>query len=322
MFNGFCHTVIGASHIKSGTVCQDSSVFRAYENYGIAVVADGHGSKKHFRSDKGSEMAVKAALDAVEEFYKNPEAFEESFLNDPDNIIKKIEKNIISRWNRLVIHHYTHHPYTDKEREPFTEKEFKRIKVESVYGTTLIVAVMGRKFTFGTQIGDGSLVQICDDAAAEMPIAYEESAPANITASMCNSQAINYFNSFYTIEEKPIAVFVSTDGLYTSFRSDEDFLDYHSILANQLSNIDTFSLSIRKNLSKRAQCGTRDDTSLACVFDCEVLAEKLEELKEQVEVNKIHASMRKAEQKARMEKQKLKNTMNNARYDYEENLVE
>ena len=114
MFNGFCHTVIGASHIKSGTVCQDSSVFRAYENYGIAVVADGHGSKKHFRSDKGSEMAVKAALDAVEEFYKNPEAFEESFLNDPDNIIKKIEKNIISRWNRLVIHHYTHHPYTYK----------------------------------------------------------------------------------------------------------------------------------------------------------------------------------------------------------------
>ena len=53
-----------------------------------------------------------------------------------------------------------------------------------------------------------------------------------------------------------------------------------------------------------------------------MLAEKLEELKEQVEVNKIHASMRKAEQKARMEKQKLKNTMNNARYDYEENLVE
>ncbi|MDE5834620.1 MAG: protein phosphatase 2C domain-containing protein, partial [Ruminococcus sp.] len=104
MFNGFCHTVIGASHITSGTVCQDSSVFRTYENYGIAIVADGHGSKKHFRSDKGSEMAVKAALDTVEEFYKDPDAFEESFLNDPDNIIKKMEKNIISRWNRLVIH--------------------------------------------------------------------------------------------------------------------------------------------------------------------------------------------------------------------------
>ncbi|MDE6780983.1 MAG: protein phosphatase 2C domain-containing protein [Ruminococcus sp.] len=318
MFNGFCHTVIGASHITSGTVCQDSSVFRTYENYGIAIVADGHGSKKHFRSDKGSEMAVKAALDTVEEFYKDPDAFEESFLNDPDNIIKKIEKNIISRWNRLVIHHYTHNPYTDKEKEPFTEKEFRRIKVESVYGTTLIVAVMGRKFTFGTQIGDGSLVQICDDAAAEMPIGYEESAPANITASMCNSQAINYFNSFYNIDEKPIAVFVSTDGLYTSFRSDEDFLDYHSILANQLTNIEEFSLSIRKNLAKRAHCGTQDDTSLACVFDCDVLAERLEELKEQVEVNKIHASMRKAEHKARLEKQKLKNTINNARYEYEE----
>lgn len=322
MFNGFCHTVIGASHITSGTVCQDSSVFRTYENYGIAVVADGHGSKKHFRSDKGSEMAVKAALDTVEEFYKDPDAFEASFLHDPDNIIKKMEKNIISRWNRLIIRHYTHNPYTDKEKELFTEKEFKRIKVETAYGTTLIVAVMGRKFTFGTQIGDGSLVLICEDAAAEMPIAYEENAPANITASMCNSQAINYFNSFYTIDEKPIAVFVSTDGLYTSFRSDEDFLDYHSILANQLLNIEAFSPSIRKNLSKRAKCGTQDDTSLSCVFDCDVLAEKIEDLKEQVEVNKIHASMRKAEQKARMEKQRLKNSMNNARYEYEEDSAE
>ena len=322
MFNGFSHTVIGASHITSGTVCQDSSVFRVYENYSIAIVADGHGSKKHFRSDKGSEMAVKAALDTVEEFYKNPDAFEESFLSDPDGIIKKIEKNIISRWNRLVIHHYTRNPYTDKEKEKFTEKEFRRIKVESVYGTTLIVAVMGRKFTFGTQIGDGSLVLICEDAAAEMPIAYEENAPANVTASMCNSQAINYFHSFYSVDEKPIAVFVSTDGLYTSFKSDEDFLDYHSILANQLFNINAFSPSIRKNLSKRAKSGTQDDTSLACVFDCEVLSEKLEDLREQVEVNKIHASMRKAEHKARMEKQKFKNALNNKQYEDEENSVE
>ena len=152
-----------------------------------------------------------------------------------------------------------------------------------------------------------------------MPIAYEESAPANITASMCNSQAINHFHSFYAIEDKPIAVFVSTDGLYTSFRSDEDFLDYHSILANQLAKIDAFSPSIRKNLSKRAQSGTQDDTSLACVFDCELLAEKLEDLTEQVEVNKIHASIRKAERKARMEKQRLKNSMNNVRYESEEN---
>ena len=315
MFNGFSHTVIGASHITGGTVCQDSSVFRIYENYSIAIVADGHGSKKHFRSDKGSEMAVKAALDAVAEFYRNADAFEESFLNNPDVIIKKIEKNIISRWNRLVIHHYISNPYTEQEKAKFTEKEFRRIKVESVYGTTLIVAVMGRKFTFGTQIGDGSLVLICEDAAAEMPIDYDETAPANITASMCNSQAINYFHSFYSIDEKPVAVFVSTDGLYTSFRSDEDFLDYHSILANQLVKIDEFSPSIRKNLSKRAQSGTQDDTSLACVFDCEVLAEKLEDLSEQVEVNKIHASMRKAEHKKRMEKQRLKNSMSNSIYE-------
>ena len=52
MFNGFCHTVKGASHDVSGTGCQDSSGFKSYDNYSVAVVADGHGSKKHFRKPK------------------------------------------------------------------------------------------------------------------------------------------------------------------------------------------------------------------------------------------------------------------------------
>ena len=53
MFNGFSHSVMGASHEKTNLVCQDSSAFKAEDHYAIAVVADGHGSKKHFRSHLG-----------------------------------------------------------------------------------------------------------------------------------------------------------------------------------------------------------------------------------------------------------------------------
>ena len=45
MFKGFSHSVKGASHEKTGLVCQDSSAFKVCDNYAIAVVADGHGSK-------------------------------------------------------------------------------------------------------------------------------------------------------------------------------------------------------------------------------------------------------------------------------------
>ena len=216
--------------------------------------------------------------------------------------------------------HFSENPVRPEEKKQFTEDEFSKIPVESYYGTTLVSAVVGKDFTLGFQIGDGSLVAVFEDGETVMIMDYEESSPANITASMCNKNAPYLFNHFYTNRKKILALFVSTDGLYTSFRSDEDFLDYHSILANQLANINAFSPSIRKNLSKRAKSGTQDDTSLACVFDCEVLAEKLEDLKEQVEVNKIHASMRKAEHKARMEKQKFKNALNQAQY--EENSAE
>lgn len=49
MFKGFSNSVIGASHEKRDMVCQDSSAFKVGSSYAIAVVADGHGSKKTFQ---------------------------------------------------------------------------------------------------------------------------------------------------------------------------------------------------------------------------------------------------------------------------------
>ena len=51
MFQGVHSTVIGDSHIRKGIVCQDSSGTVVTDKFAIAVVADGHGSAKHFRSD-------------------------------------------------------------------------------------------------------------------------------------------------------------------------------------------------------------------------------------------------------------------------------
>ncbi|MDE7121771.1 MAG: protein phosphatase 2C domain-containing protein, partial [Oscillospiraceae bacterium] len=215
MYEGFCHSVIGASHVAKGTVCQDFSNFQSTEFYSIAVVADGHGSKKHFRSDVGSRLAVRATLRTVRNFYRDPEEFEESFQENPKDIITKIEKQIISRWNREVSKHYRKNPVTDEEKSPFTKDQYESIKMESMYGTTLIAVVMGRDYVFGMQIGDGSLVMIDEDGEAEMPIADDESAPANLTASMCNSNSLDMFSNFYLMDN-PMAVFVSTDGLFTS----------------------------------------------------------------------------------------------------------
>lgn len=294
MLKGFSHSVVGASHTESGLVCQDSSAHFVCGDYAVAVVADGHGSKKHFRSNVGSKLAVEATLDTIANFYEDPAEFEANFPANHKFILKNIEKQIIANWNFKITEHLKKVPVTPEERIRFSEEEFKEIAPESYYGTTLIAVIAGKSFTFGIQIGDGSLVAVFEDGAAVMPMEYEESAPANITASLCNSGAAKMFNSFYAENKTLLAAFASTDGLYTSFGCENDFLDYHTIITSQLAASSEFEQAVIKNLVKRSHFGTQDDISLACVYNSEKAAELIDVLNNKVEENKKKAAERKA----------------------------
>lgn len=294
MFDGFSHSVIGASHETSGLVCQDYSAYEVNEYYSVAAIADGHGSKKYFRSHLGSQFAVEAAFETLRHFYEDPEHFEQNFPANHKMILKNMKKQIIANWNSRVRDHLEQNPVRLAEKQKFKSEEFDEIPHESYYGTTLVVAVCGRGFQFGLQIGDGSLVAIFDDGTPIMPMVYDESAPANMTASMCNSNAASMFNSFYIENRKVIAMFASSDGLYTSFGNEEDFLEYHLIISSQLDNLDAFSQSVKKNLTKRSHFGTEDDISLSCICDRTQLEENLEMLKAKVADLRAHAAERKA----------------------------
>lgn len=294
MFQGFSKSVMGASHQEKNTPCQDSSAFLIGDRYAVAVVADGHGSKKHFRSHVGSQAAVDAVKEVMERFYADPDAFEAAFPANHKSILKNIEKQVIAAWNVKITEHLKENPVTTKERGKFYPDEFNQIAPESYYGTTLIAAVMGKGFTFGFQIGDGSLVAVFEDGETAMLMDYEESNPANITSSMCNSNAAAMFGDFYVEHKKPFALFVSTDGLYTSFGRDSDFLDYHTIIASQLADAEKFEAAVVKNMQKRSHFGTQDDISLACVYDQALAESNINVIKAQVQKNKQLAEERKA----------------------------
>lgn len=295
MFNGFSKSVRGASHDKTGLVCQDSSAHKVTERYAVAVVADGHGSKKHFRSNLGSQFAVEATIEAIDTYFEDYDNFVANFPKNHRMIIKNIQKQAIYNWNEKVNDHLSKNPVTEDEKKPFTEEEFENIPPESYYGTTLIAGIAAEDFTFGIQIGDGSLVAIFDDGEAIMPMEYNEAAPANVTASMCNSNAATMFSGFYVENKKLIAMYASTDGLYTSFGSEYDFLDYHTIITSQLSNLETFKTVIVNNLTKRSHFGTEDDISLSCVYNEDMIADKMDLIVAKVAENKQRAAARKAE---------------------------
>lgn len=297
MYKGFSYSMTGASHIIKDMVCQDSAAHYAAENFSAAVVADGHGSKKHFRSNIGSEIAVNCTLDVIKRFYSDADEFNRQFPKNHKMIMRNIERQIISEWNSRVNEHFLLNPITEAEKSQFTQEEFAEISVESYYGTTLVAAVISKDFTFGFQIGDGSLIAVFEDGHTSMILDYEESNPANITASMCNSNAITMFNSYYIDNKKIGAVFVSTDGLYTSFGSDLEFFNYHTIIADQLAESEEFSETVKKNIQKRTNFGTQDDISLACVYDKEILRENSDIIKQKIEENKRRLLARKPKPK-------------------------
>lgn len=314
MFNGMNITVMGRSHEENGTVCQDSSGYVVFPNYSISVVADGHGSKKHFRSDKGSNFAVESSLETINEFLKDFKNFTDTFKKSPNKVLNMMQKKIISKWNDKIEQHYKSNPITDKEKASFSESEFNDIKVESYYGTTLIVGVICHEFAFGLQLGDGSLVVVNEFGNVEMPIIDDETHPANITASMCNSNAIELFNSFYTFT-RPTAILVSTDGLYTSFGSRNGFEEYNLIAISMLENYDEATSLLKANLEKRTKYGSRDDISLAVVF---------EERRRKSRQNLIHASLEQMKKDSKMEQvrqtamKKKRNAKNNQELEDEE----
>ena len=92
MFQGVHSTVIGDSHIRKGIVCQDSSGTVVTDKFAIAVVADGHGSAKHFRSDVGSRIAVKITTKLLKNYMNRPD-FKEQFFKHPEFILAQMEKD-------------------------------------------------------------------------------------------------------------------------------------------------------------------------------------------------------------------------------------
>lgn len=305
MFIGLNETVRGASHVDSGTVCQDYSAYKTTDGYAVAAVADGHGSKKHFRSDFGAKSAVEVTIKAIDEFCADIAEFEKKFMEGPDYLITKIQKYIIKNWYDAVNEHYNNNPVMPEERTQLTDEELAAIKTESIYGSTLIIAVLTENLCFGMQLGDGSLVVIKQCGESYMPIIDDESCPANLTASLCNSNAIKMFGYFYTYD-RPLTMIVSTDGLFTSFSSKESFEEYNCLIASQLDDPELLKARMNKNFVRRTNSGSRDDISIAMIFEKEMFDENYINVQMQVDINKNKAAIREAEEKAKQLKRKAR----------------
>ena len=284
----------GESHIAAGKVCQDYSYSKVYENgNAIAIVCDGHGGKRYFRSDVGAKIAAEVtelkALEfvaAVGSILEGQPFTQESAistqidnhdfekLNPIERAFRRLFSSIIFEWNTRVSAHAEITPIAEEEKPGLEERwiiEFEEgHNLEKVYGCTLIAYVSTPTVWFAFQIGDGKCFALNSKGKWCEPIPWDDRCFLNKTTSICDSGAIDEFRYCYCGNGNfPVAIILGSDGIDDSFGVEVNQANFYVQILKSLvkEGIDKTITEIETTLPQLSKIGSQDDMSIAMVFN-------------------------------------------------------
>jgi serine/threonine protein phosphatase PrpC len=203
----------GAAHHAMGLPNQDA--VKALENGPrsvVVAVADGHGHHRHFRSARGSQLAVAAACQAVPELTATlagrPGGIEAG------EIVRQIHQVLVpavtARWREAVREDLAAEPITPEEEPSRSPGDDPVI----AYGTTLLVAAVWGEWLLLAQIGDGDILAVTPVGAALLPVPGDPLLDGRHTTSLCSPGAEHSFRAaaVSTALTPLLGVLLATDG--------------------------------------------------------------------------------------------------------------
>ena len=338
----------GESHIATGKVCQDYSYSNVYENGNvIAIVCDGHGGKRYFRSDIGAKIAAEVTEHKVKTFIEEvglslfkSEPFtqhgtiSEQITNQDFDKTSNIERafrqlfgSIIYEWNSEVLAHAKLNPISELEKEGLEERwitEFeKNENLEKVYGCTLIVYAYTPEFWLAFQIGDGKCFACNTAGNWSEPIPWDERCFLNKTTSICDSGAIDEFRYCYEgYGHFPIAVILGSDGIDDSFGSEENQDNFYVQILKSIakSGLDATLSEIQTTLPQLSKIGSQDDMSIAMIFDSDKVCSAIPEMIEWQIANVKRAI---ADESVKIEKaNKIQQSLESVEHPTRQNMID
>jgi hypothetical protein len=225
---------------------------------GVAVaVADGHGSARCFRSDRGSVFAVEAALSVARQFAAKIDPF--VLLScDREYLKAGICTAIVGRWRELVDLDLTSRGETGISL-PCRYDELADQLLP--YGSTLMTVIATQDYLLYLQLGDGDILTISQEGTVERPLERDPRLFGNQTTSLCLPEASNDFYTAVTVvhDRIPTAVLLATDGLVNSYQSETDF---HSAALRLF----TEDQHLAELLSWISSTGSGDDITVGLLF--------------------------------------------------------
>ena len=273
-------TVPGASHIRAGIPNQDAILQMRESDRTLPLVvaiADGHGSPKCFRSDKGSRFVVKKCVQIVSEFLDGRRGkFDLAEIESRGK--DYLPKGIVKEWRKEVESHLKNNPFTEDEFKTLEEKsgaKSRKLIEENpllAYGTTSLAVAIEEGFVIYLQLGDGDMLNISVNGEVTKPLPEDARLLANETTSMCLPKAENDFRfSVQKIsrEESPAMILLSTDGYLNSFSNEAGFFqagsDILALLGTE-NGFETVSENLKSWLAEANLMGSGDDSTVAIIY--------------------------------------------------------
>lgn len=311
----------GESHKADDKPCQDYSFSMASEDLSIAIVCDGHGGERYFRSQYGSQFAAEITTDVIKEFVAGTDRkllkgtpFTSQGVNtsgdyhkpnDIDRAFQQMFNSIITRWTEKIIDHAENTPLDDWEQEHVPEKyieEFNsRTSIEKQYGCTIMAYAQTKHYWMAFHIGDGKCISFHDDCIWKEPIPWDERCFLNKTTSICDSDAANEFRYCYQGDGNfPVAIFLGSDGIDDTYGEMENIANFYIEIMKLIAKdgVDTARQQLKDDLPIISRIGSKDDCAVATVFATDRVKSNIGRyVAHQVEYMKTQAD----EQKARIE---------------------
>lgn len=288
----------GESHKATNKVCQDYSFSEINDRLAIAIVCDGHGGARYFRSDVGAKFATDITKDCVTTFIDNIDkklfqdaAFTQVYALNTEienyNFAKKTKvdiamrqlfSSIIYRWQEKILEHAHDNPLTEAERTSLVPRyvtEFEsQQSLEKTYGCTLMCYVQTKDYWIAFHVGDGKCIAFDHEGKWSEPIPWDDRCFLNKTTSLCDADALDEFRYCYQGNgEFPVAIFLGSDGIDDSFGETTNMVNFYAQVVKMLAkeSIDESMATIESTLPELSAKGSQDDMSIACVYDDRLL---------------------------------------------------
>lgn len=264
--------VKGATHERNGLPLQDSKrIDEISERITILAVADGHGSDKCPRSDRGSTMAVNSFCDTMKKYLLSYGTQEEgmpnliAFLNREGDM--RFAQDVCNEWQTRVKQSF----YKDKDESLIdADGNIDWPKVYSLYGTTLLGMLITDSFVFTFQIGDGDINLVTADSVSPMvePEKFLGTETHSISKVDAWRKSVASLRRKDIEAEEPYLYMLSTDGFVNSYASDEEFektcKDYYDMIGQH--GFDAVKDNLGKWLKETSQLGCGDDVTVVLAY--------------------------------------------------------